>query len=514
MKHLHRIFVALSIILVSNNSPAYSKNTLFKFGNARFVWHDGGIKLTPVEISHTCQNNYCVYQSQNPYIFQESSTKWIAATGLVTTLLRAALVPLEHRLRDDFSRPAEAKKALISLIRCIEELCYILSHPQDEHSIDLIWAGVDTVQFCKHIAALCKPQQELSREASTAPTNTEEPGTTPATIRASAAAEGVCGIFSSVVHGDAGYANEFPRKLNFGARSIMSLLRLLRNYTTAADKPEAQAQKNMYRILLGLQALYSGLKLGFADFDSLPSTIHIPKPHRTSYWRGTAGWTFSTAKWDYDPYERYTAQRYSTGRHQTEKEYFGRYTCKFAPGTPEYDFWFNTIEPTAQPHETSYGSTTGWTYTTPHWDYDPYEQFNNQRYGLNGRYFKEDYFGTSTCKFASGTPEYDFWFNTIKSNYPPAPISIASAARHAVQSSSAQRNPVDLCGICFEEFADDVRIGVIKNCEHIFCRGCLNTCLPLQRKCPICKIPAQARRQDVYGAKVNFTNNTIDEDSF
>ena len=513
MKHLKHILIIFSLLLTSSFPATLSANTLFTIGNARVAWHDGGIKVTPVEKSHTCENN-CQYYWEDPYIFEESTTTWIAATGFVTTLLRAALVPLEHRLRDDTSKPAEAKKAIISLIRCIEELCYILSHPQDEHSIDLIWAGVDAVQFCKHIAALCKPQQELSTEAVNAPTNTEEPEATPATIRASAAAEGACGIFSSLVHRDDKYANKFPRKLNFGARSIMSLLRLLRNYSTAAAKPEQQAQKNMYSILLGLQVLYSGLKLGFADFDSLPSTIHIPNPHRTSYWRGTAGWTFSAATWDHDPYDRYVAQRYNSGRYQTEKEYFGGYTCKFTHGTPEYDFWYNTIKPTAQPHETSYGSTTGWTYTTPHWDYDPYEQFNNQRYGLNGRYFKEDYFGTSTCKFASGTPEYDFWFNTIKSNYPPAPISIASAARHAVQSSSAQRNPVDLCGICFEEFADDVRIGVIKNCEHIFCRGCLNTCLPLQRKCPICKIPAQARRQDVYGAKVNFTNNTIDEDSF
>ncbi|MBM3893560.1 hypothetical protein FJ365_04140 [Candidatus Dependentiae bacterium] len=157
------------------------------------------------------------------------------------------------------------------------------------------------------------------------------------------------------------------------------------------DKPEAQAQKNMYRILLGLQVLYSGLKLGYADFDSLPSRIHIPHPHRSSYWKGTAGWTFSTTKWDYDPYAK----------------------------------------------------------------------FLNQRYNAGGRYLQEDYFGRNACTFPTGTPEYDFWFNTIRPKYqaPPPPISIATVP-HALRSSiSPQRDPIDMCGICYEDFADNIRKG-------------------------------------------------------
>ncbi|MBM3893586.1 hypothetical protein FJ365_04270, partial [Candidatus Dependentiae bacterium] len=93
MKHLHRFFVTLSIILVSTTSAAFTIN----IGKARIAWHDGGIKVTRKEKSHTCTSNYCASGFGNLYIFSKETTGGFVITGLIASLLRGALVPLEHR---------------------------------------------------------------------------------------------------------------------------------------------------------------------------------------------------------------------------------------------------------------------------------------------------------------------------------------------------------------------------------------------------------------------------------
>ena len=121
-KHFKSIALAAFMLALSTSFSAHAETTFFEAGNARVAWHDGGIKIAPAFNDN----------GGTDYIFHRNTSEGILVTGAIAGILRASLVPLEHRLLNDNTKPAAIKKALISLIRCVEEICYILTHPDDE----------------------------------------------------------------------------------------------------------------------------------------------------------------------------------------------------------------------------------------------------------------------------------------------------------------------------------------------------------------------------------------------
>ncbi len=184
-----------------------------------------------------------------------------------TAILRGIAVPVEHALNNNNSTRASISRSLIALVRLVEEVSYILGHPQDDHTIDLAWAATDLVMIYKNIADAIKVDPTIvtveENMPSTDNTVADSGSWWKKPIALSALGEGACGVFSSVLNTDS--PSRSPgRRLIFAARSTMSLLRLLRDYyATPADQ---EAKQKLYLGLIALQASYSALKLSIADF--------------------------------------------------------------------------------------------------------------------------------------------------------------------------------------------------------------------------------------------------------
>lgn len=249
-------------------------------GNASFVIHDYGIKITRNTDTSTPYNLY-----KNPNIFSNKTSDNLLLTGLAAAVIRAALVPLESRLLNDHSARGNVKKAFISLVRCIEEVCYVLNHPNDEHIMDLTWAIVDAAQTCKHLAAACKalPVTENEEAATVA---IKSSGITPRQV--SALLEGICATLSMITPSNSSVDvdTKYINKVNFGARSAISFLRLLRNFNDIPYGEENNKQRNIYAALMALQAFYSSIKFGLAHFEPTEANRN---PHYTSF-GDTTGW--------------------------------------------------------------------------------------------------------------------------------------------------------------------------------------------------------------------------------
>ncbi|MBM3893587.1 J domain-containing protein [Candidatus Dependentiae bacterium] len=328
-------------------------------GNASFVIHDYGIKITRNTDTSTPYNLY-----KNPNIFSNKTSDNLLLTGLAAAVIRAALVPLESRLLNDHSARGNVKKAFISLVRCIEEVCYVLNHPNDEHIMDLTWAIVDAAQTCKHLAAACKalPVTENEEAATVA---IKSSGITPRQV--SALLEGICATLSMITPSNSSVDvdTKYINKVNFGARSAISFLRLLRNFNDIPYGEENNKQRNIYAALMALQAFYSSIKFGLAHFEPTEANRN---PHYTSF-GDTTGWHFNSKCWKHDPYERFKQAHpepvdgYSQADFET---YFGSYACLFLPDTPEYDFWYNQVRKVRPSRNPFNGSFRGFGFDFDH----------------------------------------------------------------------------------------------------------------------------------------------------
>ncbi len=333
------LLLVFSLTITTLSANGKGTGAGFNIGSASFVIHDYGIKITRNTKASTPYDLY-----NNPYIFKNKTTDRLWVAGMAAAVIRAALVPLESRLLNDNSASGNIKKAFISLVRCVEEICYVLKHPNDEHLIDLTWAIVDAAQTCKYVVAACKASPTPENEA-TETVSIKSSGLTPR--QASALLEGICATVSMTIPGknNANFNTEILRnasKLNFGARSAISFLRLLRNFNDVPGGEENNKQRNIYVALMALQALYSSVKFGLAHFEPTEANRN---PHHTSF-GDTTGWRFESRCWTHDPYERFKqahpepANGYSKADFEA---YFGKQYCKFDYDTPEYDFWYNKV---------------------------------------------------------------------------------------------------------------------------------------------------------------------------
>ena len=186
---------------------------------------------------------------------------------LASSILRSIAVPVEDYVGDSTSRGASVTRAIIALTRFTEEVSYMLSHPQDDHTADLAWAITDAAMICKHLAVAVRPNETAGTDEEPVTVTAEEPTVTKSSVitpvRASALLEGICGVTSSLITTN-NEDQKSQRAIVFAARSTMSLLRLLRNYyATPADE---KTQQQLYLGLIALQTSYAALKLSFADF--------------------------------------------------------------------------------------------------------------------------------------------------------------------------------------------------------------------------------------------------------
>lgn len=282
LRFIASLLLVFSLITTTLSSNGKGTGAGFNAGNASFVMHDYGIKVTR---NTTDASPYDLYQ--HPYIFNNKTTDYIWVTGIAAAVIRAALVPLESRLVHDHSASGNVKKAFISLVRCVEEICYLLKHPDDEHLMDLTWAIVDAAQVCKHVAAACKATVTTNETIENA-TPVEIPeiksaGMTPRQV--TALLEGICATTSMAIPTDSTtLANSsfapLLRKVNFSARSTMSFLRLLRNFNDVPEGDETTKQRNIYAALMGLQVLYTSIKFGMAHFEPIEANRN---PHDSSF---------------------------------------------------------------------------------------------------------------------------------------------------------------------------------------------------------------------------------------
>ena len=108
-------FLATLLLILSGYSAAYPAKaiTFGSLGNARLAAHDYGIKLTRADRYDT---------RNNPFIFSEKIMGPVYIAGIILSLMRGAVVTSEHRFLNDTSTKAEASKAAIAFIRCLEEI--------------------------------------------------------------------------------------------------------------------------------------------------------------------------------------------------------------------------------------------------------------------------------------------------------------------------------------------------------------------------------------------------------
>ncbi|NDD54178.1 E3 ubiquitin-protein ligase [bacterium] len=193
---------------------------------------------------------------------------------LGTAVARAALIPLEERLANDASRTAELKKALISLVRLVNQTMHILRMPTGDHTHDLLWSIVDAEEMMRHIYRALRTAPGAAE-----PLQGEKPwwepalNQTPATgtkrVYSHACLEGALGFFSCFTFHDSDESREVhqdERSIDFGCRASISFLRALRCYNHAK---EGSWQQKALAALLASHVLHMIYKFGGTEFESV-----------------------------------------------------------------------------------------------------------------------------------------------------------------------------------------------------------------------------------------------------